>query len=78
MKVTVFIVLFFGTFVAVSAQDIQFRVVERTPYAFDTNNGLTDGELEAGQIVVQFVVSYDIGLVREPGWFPHKSCIFSG
>jgi len=20
----------------------------------------------------------DIGLVREPGWFPHKSCIFSG
>ena len=19
-----------------------------------------------------------IGLVREPGWFPHKSCIFSG
>jgi len=28
--------------------------------------------------VIGSIIGKYIGLVREPGWFPHKSCIFSG
>ena len=70
MKVILSFVLFLGIFTTVSAQsdrnrviqDIQFRIIERMPYASYNNKikSLIDGELEEGQIVNLFGASYDI------------------
>jgi hypothetical protein len=70
MKVILSFVLFFGMFTTANAQDylnrgiedIQFRIIERIPYASYNNkiNSRVDGEMEEGQIVNLFGSAYDI------------------
>ena len=60
MKKIISIIIFWGLLTTVNAQNIQYRIIEETPYASNYNliYGKIDGMLEKGQIVTPFAAGY--------------------